>query len=390
MKTLVVNCGVAIVKKYREIFDGYDEIQINAGSALFNSEVYNQLNRKKLTVNTGSSKVLDKDYEIIYLGETARLNKQTDYAGCFLIAEDLIITPEAVPGLIHVSGMMAEKIFCPDTLPAAVRKLCNAEEIIVYDADTMLEMESITLDEAYMQKLAGYTKIHVDGDIDALHATALKQAKDMGLQFTCEDLRIYAGDYAEYAGLFTAENNTLVPDGWQIAPKGDSLKKLFALYGEKVHVCGDMRFVPEDQRLLENMEGLTIEGEAYIPMDILPAFRKIGKADTIHLYEGTLWEISGAETITHEQLQAALQAGKQFTIYSKGHLSFTEDVTVQDLDAVISLSYKGIVVVKGSIQPFLRGKVTEGKGMMTDKDPAGSEESADNVNMINLGFWIVE
>lgn len=391
MKKLTVNCGSAIVTKYDpQMFDSYEEIQINAGTAVFSGEAYEQLSKKRLTVNAAAQKILKDAQELIYLGEDACLRENVDYSGCYLLAETLVIDPSAAAGLEKISGLMAEKIYYPQSLSLDVVKKMEAEELVPYPAGALLIREDITLDDGFLQRLGNEKTVCVEGSVEALHAASLAAAKDGGIRFICAVVYLYTGEAEAYGSLFESRKTVIIPDGYQMlrSPKMP-LKHLYAIHGDKLYVLGNLMIRAEEMNILQSLQGLTVEGTVRLPMELLPDFRKIGSAKEIFLYQGIYCEITGKGTLTHEQLNAALESGTGFTVVVNGVLEITEDVTLEDLQAVYALQYSGIVQCPGRLQPFLRQKVEKDDGLMTEKKLDAKDPRAEG-DVISLGQWVVD
>lgn len=390
MKKLTVNCGSAIVTKYDpQIFDVYEAIEIHAGSAVFSGEAYERLSEKKLTVNAGAQKILNNAQNLIYLGEDASLRQFMDYSGCYLLAESLVIQPAALPGLENITGIMAEKLYYPKSTPLDIIRKMDAEEMVVYPDDALLVREDAVLDMDFLQRLGGEKAVYAEGNIEALHADALAAAADSGVRFTCRTVYLYAGDREPYGHLFECRKQVLIPDGYTVlqSPKR-LLKHLYAMYGGKLYIIGDLLVRAEEADILKNMQGLTVEGTLRLPMELLPEFRKIGTAGEMFLYQGIYYEANGKGELTHEQLNAAKESGTGFTVTVNGVLEITEDVTVQDLEAIYALHYNGIIQCPGRLQPMLRQKVETGNGLFTEKKLSEQVRREDG-DMINLGQWVV-
>lgn len=390
MKKLTVNCGGAIVTKYdSQIFDSYEEIVINAGSAIFSGEAYERLSEKKLTVNAGAQKIVKEVKDPIYLGEDASLRQLVDYSGCYLLAETLVIHPAAVPGLEHIIGIMAEKVYYPQSLSLDIIKKMEAEEMVAYPDEALLVREDITLNMDFLRGLDGKKSVYAEGSIEALDAEALAAAADEGIRFTCGSVYLYAGDKEAYGPLFESEKQVMIPDGYSVLKSSQKpLKHLYAMYGGKLYILGDLLVRAEEANIVKSMQGLTVEGTVRLPMELLPEFRKIGSAGEMFLYEGMYYEITGKGEVTHEQLNAALESGTGFTIVVNGVLEIADDVTAADLETIYALHYNGIIQCPGRLQPLLRQKVESGNGLLTEKKLPEQVQREDG-DMINLGQWVV-
>lgn len=391
MKKLTVNCGSAIVTKYDpQMFDAYDEIQINAGTAVFSGEAYEKLSQKKLVVNAASQKIMKDARDLIYLGEEAHIKQNMSYSGSYLLAENLVIDPAAASGLENVAGIMAEKIYYPQSLPLSVVRKMDAEELVAYPDEALLIREDITLDAGFLQSLGNKKTVYVEGTVEALQAEALMAAGNADIRIICTGVYLYTGEKEAYSHLFETRKTVIIPDGYQMirSPK-KPLKHLFAIHGDQLYILGDLLIRAGEKDVLEAMRGLTVEGTVSIPMELLPDFRKTGSAKEIFLYQGVYCEITGKGTLTHEQLNAAQESGTGFTVMVNGVLEIAEDVTMEDLEAVYALHYSGIVQCPGRLQPFLRQKVETGNGLMTEKELEKIDPREEG-DVISLGQWVID
>lgn len=375
-KAMMINCGNALMLTWRpELLEGIDTLVMNCGSLAVSPAVNAQLNKLRLVMNAGDTALLEVSGPVVDLGENNRLEAGTDYTGSYLAAnEDLLVTQAAADALTSLDGLyVPERLVTPEGLDPARLGQVTAGQWLTYPAGTdVVELEDVELTAELAASMPAGTALWTAGRLVALEPAALADAEQKGLAFTAGSLLCHRAAAEKYIGkLLQSKKTTLVPDGYAAVKPAGGLRALAAAWGSKLYVQGDLTLTAADLPALEALEGLVVEGRLSLPVAGAAAFRAMGgRAESIFPYEGTLWQVKGQETMTHAQLQAARDAGLQYTLQVSGHLALAEDVTIQDLDAILSVHYKGVVKVPGALRPLLAAKVAEGKGVMTDADDA--------------------
>lgn len=390
MKKLTVNCGSAMVLKYNhQLFDEYEEIDINAGSFIISGEAYRLLSKKKLVINSGVQKILDDASKFFHLGENVILKEARDYSGCFLLAEKLEIMPNALKGLTGVDSILAETIYCPESVSLEVQNSMEAEEIIMYPDDAYLVSEDTELDMNLVQNCIGKSqKMFAACCINAFDSDAISALRDNGISLSCKTLRIHSEYYENNSDIFTAEKLVVIPEGYRAVNKTESLRRLLTLYGDKLYILGDLHIKPMDADVLLQMQGIVAEGTVKLPSELLPGFRKIGKAAEVFPYEGILVEITGKGTLSHGQFETAKELGEGYTIIVNGFVEIEDDVTAEDMEYIYSFNYNGMVKCPKKLQPLLKSRMDTENGIMTDERLESNDR--EDCNNINLGLWMVK
>jgi RNA polymerase sigma-70 factor (ECF subfamily) len=253
--------------------------------------------------------------------------------------------------------------------------------------------------EAALAMTAGPAKhIWVSGRIKALDRKALEEARAKNLRLGCRSLFIYEGLHSAYGDMFDCSDRILVPDGYEISSDLEGAK--LPLYGLRVYVNGDFTMEEKDLPALEALEKIIVKGTATLPSSAVKIFKKIGKADDYFIFEGILRRINGKEQFSHEQLSAMRERGEKLTLSVNGSLIFDDDVTAEDAECIVSLSYNGAVLVSGPAKGVLTSRTKGANGFMGDPetfraqtgqspgDPAGLKPE-DNDSTINVGTYML-
>ena len=78
--------------------------------------------------------------------------------------------------------------------------------------------------------------------------------------------------------------------------------------------------------------------------------------------------VNGFQTIGHEQLQAAIQEGIQYTLHVNGAIYFDSNVTARDMDAIAAVYCNGFISAPDSARGALDSKVRDLNGRIIDID----------------------
>ena len=90
--------------------------------------------------------------------------------------------------------------------------------------------------------------------------------------------------------------------------------------------------------------------------------------------------VNGFQTISHEQLQSALQQEIRYTMNVNGALYFFDDVTEQDMDAIAAVYCNGIISAPGRARGSLDSKAKHINGTIIDIDALIKKEYGGDVS----------
>jgi len=364
-KSLNINAGNATLLNDRlEMFDGYGSVNINCGNVLATRKAYDKLLSMGVHLNCGNTTILDITGEIAELPGKTVITADMSYAGRYLFCDGNLIVQDA-KGLDGITGLYAHNLFCPESvsLPAVMGITANR---VVYPDGAKLTFADTTLGEDSPIILEGGALHWVHGEITALDGNALEKLRLKNIAFHCKRLTIYAGLYEKYRDMFQADGCTFIPDGYAVTG-GISLDAATALlYGEKLYVRGDMMIHHDQAQHLSGFSSLIVNGEVTMPVSAAAAFKAVGKANGYNLYEGALLEMNGVQTLSHDQLQTALNKGLPYSIQVNGVVCFMEGVTAEDVGAVASISCNGVIIAPGTARGALDSKIKEINGTILD------------------------
>jgi hypothetical protein len=386
MKKLKINTGTAVLlKNPPESFSEYESIHINTGNALISRKVYDILMGMGVSINSGNTNIIDAEGDITELPGRTIITANSLYKGCFLMCEgDIII--ESAKGLDGITGLYAKCIFHPESVDLSAVKGVVSSNKVAYATDAKLCIGDMTLNEDSYITLNDDTLYWIHGTIKALDENALVKIQQKNITFHCKGLTIYNGLYEKYRDMFQANEVQTIPDGygvsWELSlDAGTSL-----IYGEKLYLLGDMMIPHNQTEHLRGFSSLIVKGTVTMPVSAVASFKSVGKADNYDLYEGVLREGNGRTIINHDMLKTAIEQSIIYTIRANGELIFTDDVTVQDIDAISAVECKGKLIVSGNVRGALDSKIKDMNGVIGSADEIDKEtEKEVGVNTINTG-----
>ncbi|GHV32639.1 hypothetical protein FACS18949_04180 [Clostridia bacterium] len=388
MKKLNINCGNAVILRYDPaVFEGYDAISINAGSALISAAAYADLQKKQFSLNSGSNNVVEVSGKVVKLEKDTVIDKQ-NYDGCFLFSEGTVWLTAGAK-LDKITGLYARNLFYPESYPIESLPSFSAKNHAAFPDGAVIVTEDITLDSRLAERWAENSVIWTHKAV--LAAEGLDVLERRGIKIHCSKLTVYDADARKYGGVFKSGKVVVVPDGCEII-SGDLTLTGTTIdeYGEKIFVDGDLFVALKDAESVKDFEVIRVTGEARIPSAAAKAFRAVGKAGSIKSYRGTFRAFNGKNELSHAALRTAAERGIQYTLEVNGMLTFADDVTPDDLDCILALDYNGAIVAADSISGVLQGKVGEGNGTFLRNLPERlAPKDDENTSNINMGSYIV-
>jgi hypothetical protein len=365
-KNLKINCGTAILfKDERGILDSHERISLNCGDLLVASEINAKLLEKNAHINSGSIEVLDITGEVSQLAPNTVIDGTVSYAGRFIITlGNLLVQGRGVESLSEATGVFVENVLF---YPASSNLSCLAKvrgKLRAYPDDAQVMLGSYDLEKQVANAARDKKHIWVSDTITALDEAPLAKARRDGLKFTAQTLFTYEGFNDTYGELFTVNERTLVPDGYEVAESVEEGK--LVIYGTKLYVKGDLTLNECDADELAEKEAIIVQGRANLPSSCVKAFRRIGKAAAYCIEDGLSREINGFEEFTHAQLQMMVQRGEKISVKLNGFLRFTDDVTPEDMECIRSLSCDGMVIIPNEARGALGSRIKASNGIIID------------------------
>ena len=365
-KLLQINCNIACLLKDRAgMLNQYDKVSINCATLIASEEVNATLAQKDASVNASNTYICDVQGDIIEIASGTALDGNANYENRFLVSNgDLILRETGAEALEKATGMVVPgTLYSPASLPAsALAKVRGTKKS--YPAGMCPLIGSFALESLIKRIPSDQTKVWVSGKVSALDEKVMLEAEKTGLKIACSSLFTYEGLDSRFGGMFDTESKTLVPDGFEIIKISSLSPEIVALYGTKLYIQGDVTLEESNASCLDELEEVIIKGCASLPASLAAPFRRIGKADSYFIYEGYLRKINGSEQITHEELQQAVASSIKFTLDINGHLSFSDDVTTDDIEAISAIYINGAVIVPAAAKAALSTRVKKCNGYL--------------------------
>ncbi|GHT95773.1 hypothetical protein FACS1894141_5000 [Spirochaetia bacterium] len=369
-KVLNINSGSAYLLKDREgMLDKFDVIQINSGTMVTSTDVLAVLTKKHTNINSGNSKVVDIKGDILPLAGNTVLDGTAAYKGVYVFVDgDIIIIGDGAKSFSEAEGgLVTGTLYYPVSSDVScIAKITGNKRS--YPDDAYPVPGDRNLEALLMEIPDGKKHIWVSGRVTALDLKSLVKAQTDALTISCQSLCTYESLDDTYGSIFNAAQRTRIPDGHEITGSLQLTSVELAFHGPKLYVQGDLTLAEEDISCLEKAESIIVTGTAHLSASGAQAFRKIGKAANYHILEeqGNTNDIDGFAEFSHEQLQIMVERKEQLSLRVDGCLYFADDVTPEDMAAIASLSYDGIVLIPGRAKGALMSRVKHADGLMVD------------------------
>jgi len=393
-KILNINAGKALLlNEQADALSVFDTISINAGSVIASRKVYDKLISMGASINGGNMSIIDISGNLVELPGNTVITQDMNFDGCFIFCTGWLFIEDA-NALAGISGLFANMVFHPETIDlSAVKGITATCKAYPDNAERYMDDMTLGIESHIILKSAQYW---VYGDVTALDGGALGKLRDKNITFQCKKLIIHTGLYEKYREMFIAESYLFIPDDHVFTEDITLDAATSVLYGDKLYVYGDMLIHHDQAKHLSGFTSIVVDGTVTMPISAARDFKACGKANDYELFEGMLMSINGKETIGHEQLQAAIRMGLTYTLKVNGKLTFLEDVTPEDIDAIAAVYCNGAIYAPGSTRGALDVKIKEMNGKIENlgaksDDSEGPEDEAgqdDNqCTNINAGLY---
>ena len=385
-RKLIVNTGNALLlDDQSDALTVYDSITINAGNVVISRKVHEKMAAIDVSINSGGMSIIDITGEVTELGDKTEITSKAAYDGRYILCEGTLLIEDA-GGLAGITGLYAERIFHPESVNLSAINNLTALRRTAYPDGASLHMSSLTLSKDTHEVQVG--KLNwVSGNITALDGDALEKMQEMNAKFQCKELIIRTGLYERYADMFKAESILFVPDDHDVFMDDLTLDAATSvLYGERLFIFGDLMIDHDQAQHLSGFSSLIVEGTVMMPISAAASFKACGKAKDFELYEGVLKSINGSDSLGHEQLQSAIESGIKYTIKVNGSLTFTSDVTAQDIEAIAAIECNGVMSVPEKARGALDRKIKSMNGKIRNLGEKSDKEDS-GVTNVNAGTY---
>ncbi len=343
MKSLTVNCDSVVLLKDREdILTQYDNAVFNCATVTVSDALYAKLMSANVVFNNAKTNVIAPPQNPVRLTGLTTLGANAGYEGAFLVADDMLVLPEGAEKLDALEGaLILGKIYHPDN--AAVPGKIRANKFIPYPANAIPEMGDVWLRANEGRKWLPDTEYFVSGTAYALDAAHLKELKAQGNVFHCGTVYLYESMQAEYGAMFGGAKTICIPDGYAFVKDSAPLMDLYATHGKKIWLNADLTVQPREVKYLNMFESVLVQKTARLPLDHLEACQRVISAAKVSVYEGELMNINGFQIVSKAMLEEANRAGTKYTVNVNGAMLIEDDVTPQDIEAIVSMRINGAV-----------------------------------------------
>jgi len=390
-KKISINAGNALLlNEQSEVLSEYGSIKVNAGNILASRKAYDKLISMGASLNSGNMSILDISGDIVELAGRTVITADMSFDGCYIICDGKLVVEDA-NGLLGITGLYAKELLHPQSVDLSAIKGITALKRTAYPDDAKLHLGDMTLsDDSHIVLTGGL--YWVSGEITALDEEALMKLQSKGTSFQCRKLIIYSSLYEKYNNMLKANSYLFIPDEHAVVSDITLDAATSVLHGKKLYVLGDLMIPHNRTEHLNSFSSLIVKGTVTMPVTAAEDFKACGKADDYELYEGVLLSINGKDTIGHSQLQSALEKGIVYTLDINGIVTFLDDITADDVEAIAAINCNGKIYASGNARGVLDSKIRRMNGIITDLEQdkkledKADQEDKDSVT-INAGTY---
>lgn len=393
---LNINCGDAILLKDSKGFlEGFSELILNCGNLVISEEMQASLSQKGGMTNAGNTQVIPTPKNPVLTSGRLDLTKDVQYKDAFLLCNgDCVISTEGMASVEEMEGLLVTgSCYYPVSMDALSLGRIQCTSKIAYPDGWQVHSGDMTLDAETVRGLGREANIFVTGRLFAMSEQGIAMAVEQGCRFQSKGLYISEDFAAKGEAVIGQQERVLVPSGHALVLEEDSLRSLFYSHGDKIYCLCGLVIQPRDKEDLARFSSIIVRQTVRMSDVCAEAARGIVKADKFKVFSGELVRANGERKFSHATLDAARKKGVRYALEINGSLTFEQDVTVEDMEAIAALDYNGVVVASGEVQMALNSVLGSGNGTMTDKFEEGNSNPFEifgaDVHLINAGDYIL-
>ena len=334
-KAYIINSDVCDTRKMAEdVFEGYDQIIINADVLLTNERSRAILARYPVVMDNDVT--LDTEEELAVSTQNGKFTLHPGQApqNPTLLVVNGCMTIE--PGCdlhayrkIVVNGI----VICPQSLTGSLGDVSVNGVVESYPDDCIVLDSTFVPDRVFVLRAKANARYYVrkkvvltakDIDVNAL--------AQKGVQFVTPEL-VCAESYTEAAVSLVDEQAklTVVPDGCTYLEKDVTLdRRLLKKYGGILYIDGDLTLDEESAPFLEELSYVYVTGTVMLPASLAEAFDEVdGVFDEVQVINGRV-----VQNKVNVRLDASMLASSPdgLTIRNCAQLQVEKTITPQELE----------------------------------------------------------
>lgn len=366
---LNINCEIACLTGDKgEVLEQYDAINLNCETYIASSSVNAKLLEKGANINSENIVITDYEGEFIQLSGGV-ISDTADYSGMYIIVSgDIVLQGQGVSAFEKAEKVfLSGTVYYPDACNQNVLSRIQGKKRAYPDGSFVL------LGNQELQKLLAdlpkeLRQVWVAGEVSVFREEELQQAENRNLQIYCDSLFMPEPFFPRYEATFHTSDVILVPEGHKVTGPLTLNEATSVLYGKKLYVRGPFLIDQKNAEYLKEFESILVKGCASLPVSCAKAFKEVGQADHYQLYEGRLYHVNGWEMFSHDRLKTMTEKSDKITLSINGFVIFGQDVTAEDMEAIVSVSCNGFIVLPGAAQGALSQKTETINGFTVDMD----------------------
>ncbi len=306
----------------------------------------------------------------------------------------VIIEPDLPPADFEskITGMVViGQLICPESLAGLVQSKTQQVigETVSYPVMEKVVMNSVTLDQSFLQGLKDGSEIAIVGSLTApkVLPSELVERKIKRL-FVSGRVMVHEENMPALQSSLVKEPSrlTVVPAGYALVEKELVLDSMMLdILPSKNLFCTGTVMVQKDvqaSQLDAALDKLVCLGKVFCPASLSKSL--VAKCDPleteIEFYEGELWIVEGSRVVSASQLEAV--AGK-ITILVEGVLKFDPEVPADLLaEKIARIDNTGMIQCTREQQDVLETRMRVREGMFEDSQKPHVEEAPKDEHVI--------
>lgn len=273
-KKLVLNCDICDCRRIKkELYDQYEEIQVNADILFVNDQSKEVMNRLPMNCTFDCMAELNNEERIAMQS----CNGKMEISGDTVFEENTVLNVNGMVNILPGAGEVLKKlrkiivngkVCCPKSLAPCLAKAMINGTCEVYPDDCIVLKSEFAVDKYFPMRAKKDAKYYVGRKVILVDDTAdVSMLVEKNVRFITPKALIAEKLVADACQLFDEHTEfQVIPDGFALL-QGDIMwnHALLSQYGKKLYVNGSLRIEQESVQGLEELEELIVAKELCIP-----------------------------------------------------------------------------------------------------------------------------
>jgi len=317
-----------------------------------------------------------------------------------IVVGRILVEPDVTPELIdeHLAGIaLVGKLICPESVVGALHSKASmlTGKTITYPKDAVLVMNSLTLDDAFLNSLDDGSHVVVTGSLRVLDdvTNELVERKIKALQAHGSILCRQEHALPIKARLTNTRRMTVIPTGHRLVEGSLTLDEmtLQTLDSEQLFCMGDIIITDnvESRALDHAVAKIMSMGAILCPARLKDVLKtKCDMLDNqIILYEGALWYVDSDRQLLAEQFD---YIDGRMTMVVRGELKIASDVSPQSiLDRIAKIHNLGDIDCQPEHMPAIEARLGLREGEVHTPHVHDPADNADGPTLGNGNIMVL-